>query len=62
MGVGRRRRLLTQQHRTDDFSLVGLAALVRDALVLATRESVVLYAEFVQGGFDEPPSEVYLAS
>lgn len=35
---------------TDDFSLVGLAALVQDAVVLtATRESVVLYAEVMVG-------------
>ena len=34
----------------DDFSLVGLAARVRDAVVLtATRESVVLYAEMIIG-------------
>jgi hypothetical protein len=35
---------------TDDISLVGLAARVRDAVVLtATRESVVLYAEVMTG-------------
>jgi hypothetical protein len=34
----------------DDFSLVGLAARIRDPVVLtALRESVVLYAEFVAG-------------
>ena len=34
--------------KTDDFSLVGLAARARDAVVLASlRESVVLYAELV---------------
>jgi hypothetical protein len=36
--------------KADDFSLVGLAALVQDAVVLtATRESVVLYAEVMVG-------------
>ena len=36
--------------KTDDISLVGLAARVRDAVVLtATRESVVLYAEIMVG-------------
>jgi len=35
---------------TDDISLVGLAALIRDPVVLAaTRESVVLYAEMMVG-------------
>jgi hypothetical protein len=44
--------------KNDDFSLVGLAARVRDAVVLAaTRESVVLYAEIVAGSamFAPPP-------
>ncbi|HET6892902.1 MAG TPA: hypothetical protein VFH31_17485, partial [Pyrinomonadaceae bacterium] len=41
---------------TDDFSLVGLAARVKDAVVLAaTRESVVLYAELAYGAALNPP-------
>src|ERR1700682_565907 len=41
---------------TDDFSLVGLAARIQDAVVLAaTRESVVLYAEVVVGAAFRPP-------
>jgi len=48
------RRLTETTHRvsqeTDDFSLVGLAALAQDEIVLTvTRESVVLYAEAVLG-------------
>ena len=47
-------RLTETAHRaaqeTDDFSLVGLAALAQDAIVLtATHESVVLYGEVVIG-------------
>jgi hypothetical protein len=43
--------------RTDDISLVGLAAHVEDAVVLtATRESVVLYAQMLAGGrFPDAP-------
>jgi len=44
--------------KMDDYSLVGLAARIRDAVVLtATRESVVLYAEVVVGAarFTPPP-------
>ena len=46
----------------DDISLVGLAALVQDAVVLtALRESVVLYAEWVLGGLPPPnPKYVWL--
>jgi hypothetical protein len=48
----------------DDFSLVGLAALVRDSVVLAaTRESVVLYAEVAipsaMPGWQRPPKYVW---
>lgn len=46
----------------DDFSLVGLAARARDAVVLtALRESVVLYAEkeMLLGGMDEEPEYVW---
>lgn len=43
--------------RTDDYSLVGLAARVQDAVVLtALRESVVLYAGFKVLGSPPPPS------
>ena len=46
--------------RTDDISLVGLAARVRDAVVLtATRESVVLYAEVVDGAAQRKPVYVW---
>ncbi len=42
--------------RFDDFSLVGLAARAKDAVVLtATRESVVLYAEVVKIGYHKEP-------
>lgn len=45
---------------TDDFSLVGLAALVKDSVVLAaTRESVVLYAEMVAGAALHQPKYVW---
>ena len=45
----------------DDFSLVGLAALVRDEVVLAAlRESVVLYAEVVIGSAFRPPEPEYV--
>jgi hypothetical protein len=44
----------------DDFSLVGLAARTKDALVMAAlRESVVLYAEFVAVGFVREPRYRY---
>jgi hypothetical protein len=47
-------RLVSAAHdiatRTDDISLVGLAARIKDATVLtATRESVVLYAQAIAG-------------
>lgn len=48
---------------TDDFSLVGLASISRDPVVLAAlRESVVLYAEFVTMSREslEPPVHLYL--
>ena len=46
---------------TDDFSLVGLAARVKDAVVLAaTRESVVLYAEMMEGSALDPPRPKYV--
>jgi hypothetical protein len=55
------KRLLAAAHdaaiRTDDFSLVALAARLKDAVVLtATRESVVLYAAVLAGAMrrDEP--------
>lgn len=43
--------------RTDDISLVGLAARTKDAVVLtATRESMVLYAQVLAGGrFQDSP-------
>lgn len=45
----------------DDFSLVGLAARVRDAVVLtATRESVVLYAEVMAGSAFQPQQPEYI--
>lgn len=45
---------------TDDFSLVGLAARVADAVVItALRESVVLYAELVPGAAMSPPRIEY---
>ena len=45
---------------TDDFSLVGLAAFVRDAVVLtAARESVVLYAEVVAGSSMQRPKYIW---
>jgi len=44
----------------DDISLVGLAARVRDAVVLtATRESAVLYAEAVDGAAQRKPVYVW---
>jgi hypothetical protein len=49
-------------HEMDDFSLVGLAARVQDPVVLtATRESVVLYAEGMEGSAlqPEPPKYVW---
>jgi len=57
--------LTTAAHATartmDDFSLVGLAALVKDAVVLtAARESVVLYVEMVLGAALRPPRLKYL--
>lgn len=46
---------------TDDISLVGLAARVRDSVVLtATRESVVLYAEKVVGAALRPRKPTYV--
>ena len=46
---------------TDDISLVGLAARIRDAVVLtALRESVVLYAEAVVSAALEPPKIEYV--
>jgi hypothetical protein len=46
---------------TDDFSLVGLAARVEDAVVLtATRESVVLYAEVMLGSAMVPELPKYI--
>lgn len=48
-------------HEADDFSLVGLAARVKDAVVLAaTRESVVLYAEMMEGSALDPPPPKYV--
>ncbi len=45
----------------DDYSLVGLAARIQDAVVLtATRESAVLYAEMVPLGFSREPRIEYL--
>src|SRR5262245_32386496 len=45
----------------DDFSLVGLAARVKDPVVLtATRESVVLYALLKDGSALEPPPVRYV--
>lgn len=45
----------------DDFSLVGLAARTRDAVVLAaTRESVVLYSENVIGAVCPPRQPKYI--
>ena len=45
---------------TDDYSLVGLAARIRDELVLcATRESVVLYAELGWWGTTGPQEYEY---
>lgn len=45
---------------TDDFSLVGLAALAKDAVVLAAlRESAVLYAHWVLGAAAAPVTFVY---
>ncbi len=48
--------------KMDDFSLVGLAARIRDAVVLtATRESVVLYAEWIVGSaMVAPPRPRYV--
>ena len=44
--------------KNDDISLVGLASLAKDAIVLtALRESVVLYAEMVLGAVDPPRLE-----
>jgi hypothetical protein len=46
---------------TDDFSLVGLAALARDATVItALRESVVLYAEVMVGAAANPRRPKYI--
>ena len=46
---------------TDEISLVGLVARVRDAVVLAAvRESVVLYAEMVVGAALHPPRPKYV--
>jgi hypothetical protein len=46
---------------TDEISLVGLAARVKDAVVLtAVRESVVLYAEWVVGAALHPPRPQYV--
>jgi len=46
--------------KTDDISLVGLAARIRDPVVLAAaRESAVLYAEAVAGGIPAPPEYVW---
>ena len=46
--------------KTDDISLVGLAARIRDPVVLAAvRESVVLYAEAFAGGQPAPPEFVW---
>jgi hypothetical protein len=45
----------------DDISLVGLAARIRDAVVLtATRESVVLYAGLICGSAAAPPEPRYI--
>lgn len=59
--------LVERAHRvaveTQDFSLVGLASLVRDAVILAAlRESVVLYAEFETSSMEDadPPVPVYV--
>jgi hypothetical protein len=59
-------RLLAAAHdaavSTDDFSLIALAARVKDAVVLtATRESVVLYAAVIAGSRmrPEPPQYVW---
>jgi hypothetical protein len=57
--------LITAAHstaqETDEFSLVGLAARVQDAVVLtAVRESVVLYAEVVEGSALDPPRPQYV--
>jgi hypothetical protein len=46
---------------TDEISLVGLAARVKDAVVLtAVRQSVVLYAEWVVGAALHPPRPQYV--
>lgn len=46
---------------SDDVSLVGLAAMIGDNVVLtALRESVVLYAAFLVGGIAEPVKYEYL--
>ncbi len=43
--------------RTDDYSLVGLASRVEDAVVLtALRESVVLYSRIIKLGLPPPPT------
>ena len=45
----------------DEISLVGLAALAKDAVVLtAARESVVLYAEMIEGAALYPPRPRYV--
>jgi hypothetical protein len=45
----------------DEISLVGLAARVKDAVLLAAlRESVVLYAEMVMGAARHPPQPKYV--
>jgi hypothetical protein len=50
----------SRARETDDFSLVGLAARVQDAVVLtAVRESVVLYAERVVASALRPPRPRY---
>ncbi|HEU4389874.1 MAG TPA: hypothetical protein VFV34_18870 [Blastocatellia bacterium] len=47
--------------KTDDFSLVGLAARIKDAVVLAAvRESVVLYAEMAAGAAMYAPEPRYV--
>jgi hypothetical protein len=45
----------------DDFSLVGMAALARDGVVLtAARESTVLFAGVLAGSAPDPPEPVYV--
>lgn len=57
--------LVEQAHRvavgTDDFSLVGLASIARDEVVVAAlRESVGLYAEKALSRFSRPPIPIYI--